>query len=68
MNWIKTYWKDLLIVLAVIATLYFAVNFSWYSSIANKPFWWKFWGVFGVVCIAVLVGIWLYFSSRNKKK
>jgi len=70
MNWIKTYWKDLLkVVTAVFAIFYVAVFAGVWEDIAETSFWWSFWQVSRIVIALALVVGWVFlWTSQNKRK
>ena len=60
------YGKDILKVIGVLAILFFAVMGWHFSDVAEKPFWWKFWSIAGVVSFLSLFIGWLYLVKKDK--
>ena len=65
----KEYKKDYLIVATVVLAGIIVVLGQVFSDAATRPFWWKFWNVFQVICLIGIVGGWVYlWTTQDKDK
>lgn len=60
--------KDILIVASALFAVIVAVMGWHWTDTANKSFWWTFWVVAAVVCLAACLAGWAYLNVKSKRK